>query len=286
MKTGLVLEGGAMRGIYVAGVLDAFMDHQIQTDGVIGVSAGAIHGCSYVSGQRGRSIRYYLKYRKNWKFKSVWSFLLTGNLVNTQFCYHDLPDKLDVYDHDAFEASPVKFYVTCTNVETGQPEYIHMEDMREIEYLQASASMPIVSQIVEIGGKKLLDGGVSDSVPVKAFQKRGYDRCVVVLTRQSGYRKKASDPRLIRHLYKAYPQFVKTMEERYLHYNDTMEEIERMEEAGEILVIRPSRDPKIGRMEKNAEKVKGVYQLGYEDALARLDEVKIFLEGEQRHGMV
>lgn len=286
MRTGLVLEGGAMRGIYVAGVLDAFMDHQIQTDGVIGVSAGAIHGCSYVSGQRGRSIRYYMKYRRNWKFMSVWSFLLTGNLVNTQFCYHDLPDKLDIYDHDAFEASQTKFYVTCTNVETGQPEYIHMEDMREIDYLRASASMPIVSQIVEVGGKKLLDGGVSDSVPVKAFREMGYNRCVLVLTRQKGYRKKASDPRLIRHLYKMYPKFVKTMEERYLHYNEMMEEIECMEEAGDILVLRPSRDPKIGRMEKNAEKVQGVYQLGYQDALERIEDIKTFLKGEQRDVMV
>ncbi len=286
MKTGLVLEGGAMRGIYVAGVLDAFMEQQVMVDGVIGVSAGAIHGCSYVSGQHGRSIRYYLKHCRDWRFMSFRSWIFTGNLVNTQFCYHDLPEKLDVYDHEAFEASPMKFYVTCTNVETGQAEYILMEDMREIEYLQASASMPIVSQIVEVTGKKLLDGGVSDSVPVKAFRKMGYEHCVVVLTRPAGYRKKPSSMGLIRRMYKKYPAFVKAMEERYIHYNQTMEEIERLEKAGEILVIRPSQDPKIGRMEKDREKVQEVYQLGYTDALHKMEELEAFLKGEQEHGMV
>ena len=286
MKTGLVLEGGAMRGIYVAGVLDALMEQQVTVDGVIGVSAGAIHGCSYVSGQYGRSIRYYLRHCKNWRFMSFRSWIFTGNLVNTQFCYHDLPEKLDVYDHEAFEASPMKFYVTCTNVETGQAEYILMENMREIEYLQASASMPIVSQIVQMGGKKLLDGGVADSVPVKAFRNMGYDRCVVVLTRPFGYRKKPSHMGLVKKMYKSYPAFVKAMEERYIHYNHTMEQIERLEKAGEILVIRPSQDPKIGRMEKNTEKVQEVYQLGYADAWNRMEELKAFLKGDQEDGMV
>lgn len=285
MKTGLVLEGGAMRGIYVAGVLDAMMEQQVTADGVIGVSAGAIHGCSFVSGQHGRSIRYYLKHMNDWRFMSFRSFLLTGNLVNTQFCYHDLPDRLDVFDRETFEESPVKFYVTCTNVETGQPEYILMENMDEIEYLQASASMPIVSRIVEVGGKKLLDGGVSDSVPVKAFRKMGYDRCVAVLTRPEGYRKKSSNMGLIRKIYKKYPAFVKAMEDRYLSYNQTMDEIGQMEKDGEILVIRPSRDPHIGRMEKKAEKVQEVYQLGYTDAMNKMEELKKFLKGEQEDGM-
>lgn len=280
-KTGLVLEGGAMRGIYTAGVLDAMMEHQIRADGVIGVSAGAIHGCSLVSGQHGRSIRYYLKYMKDWRFMSFRSLLFTGNLVNTQFCYYDLPDRLDVFDREAFERSPMEFYVTCTNVETGQAEYIHMENMNEIEYMRASASMPLVSQIVEIGGKKLLDGGVADSIPVQAFRKMGYGRNVVVLTRPEGYRKKPSKMGLVKAMYRNYPVFIEAMETRYIRYNRTLEEIARLEAAGEILVIRPSRNPDIGRMEKRPEKVMEVYQLGYKDAMEKMEQVRAFLN--ERH---
>ena len=192
MKKGLVLEGGAMRGIYTAGVLDAFLEQNITVDGVIGVSAGAVHGCSYVSGQHGRSIRYYLKYMKNPRFMSFRSLLKTGNLVETEFSYHELPDRLDVFDRKAFAESPMDFYVGCTNVETGKPEYILLDTMDEIDYMRASASMPMVSQIVEVGGMKLLDGGVADSVPIRAFQQMGYEKNIVVLTRPAGYRKKKS----------------------------------------------------------------------------------------------
>lgn len=279
-KTGLVLEGGAMRGIYTAGVLDAMMEHEIQADGVIGVSAGAVHGCSFVSGQHGRSIRYYLKYMKDWRFMSFRSLLFTGNLVNTQFCYYDLPDRLDVFDREAFERSPMKFYVTCTNVETGQAEYIHMENMNEIGYLRASASMPLVSQIVEAGGKKLLDGGVADSIPVEAFRKMGYEKNVVVLTRPDGYRKKPSNMGLVKTVYRKYPAFIEAMEQRYIRYNQTLEEISRLEAEGELLVIRPSRDPDIGRMEKSPAKVQEVYRLGYTDAMKKMEQVKTFLTSQ------
>lgn len=281
MKTGLVLEGGAMRGIYTAGVLDAFMEQQVMVDGVIGVSAGVIHGCSYVSGQHGRSIRYYLKYMKDPRFMSFRSLLRTGNMVDTQFCYHDLPDKLDIFDYDAFKSSPMDFYVTCTNVETGKAEYILMEDMHEIDYARASASMPMVSQIVEIGGMKLLDGGVADSIPVKAFQRMGYEKNIVVLTRPEGYRKKPAKMGMIRRMYRKYPAFIEAMEKRYINYNRTMEEITRMEKEGEVLVIRPSRDPDMGRMEKRPEKVMAAYQLGYGDAQAAMQKVKDFLRAEK-----
>ena len=277
MKTGLILEGGAMRGIYTAGVLDAFLEQDIKVDGVIGVSAGAVHGCSYVSGQHGRSIRYYLKYMKDPRFMSFRSLLKTGNLVETEFCYHELPDKLDIFDRKAFEESPITFYVTCTNVETGKAEYIRMDNMDEIDYMRASASMPLVSQIVEVGGMKLLDGGVADSVPLDAFRKLGYEKNIVVLTRQKGYRKKPSSMALAGRIYRKYPAFVEAMKERYQHYNDTMDEIDRLEEAGEILVIRPSSDPDIGRMDKRPEKVMSVYQLGYADAQAKMEAVREFL---------
>ena len=241
MKKGLVLEGGAMRGIYTAGVLDAFLEQNIAVDGVIGVSAGAVHGCSYVSGQHGRSIRYYLKYMKNPRFMSFRSLLKTGN------------------------------------VETGKPEYILLDTMDEIDYMRASASMPMVSQIVEVGGMKLLDGGVADSVPIRAFQQMGYEKNIVVLTRPAGYRKKKSSIGPAKWIYRKYPAFVKAMEERYKVYNETMDQIEEMEKSGEIFVIRPSRDPQIGRMEKNPEKVKAVYDLGYKDACAQMEALKAWL---------
>ena len=277
MKKGLVLEGGAMRGIYTAGVLDAFLEQNIAVDGVIGVSAGAVHGCSYVSGQHGRSIRYYLKYMKNPRFMSFRSLLKIGNLVGTEFSCHELPDRLDVFDRKAFAESPMDFYVGCTNVETGKPEYILLDTMDEIDYMRASASMPMVSQIVEVGGMKLLDGGVADSVPIRAFQQMGYEKNIVVLTRPAGYRKKKSSIGPAKWIYRKYPAFVKTMEERYKVYNETMDQIEEMEKSGEIFVIRPSRDPQIGRMEKNPEKVKAVYDLGYKDACAQMETLKAWL---------
>ena len=277
MKKGLVLEGGAMRGIYTAGVLDAFLEQNIAVDGVIGVSAGAVHGCSYVSGQHGRSIRYYLKYMKNPRFMSFRSLLKTGNLVETEFSYHERPDRLDVFDRKAFAESPMDFYVGCTNVETGKPEYILLDTMDEIDYMRASASMPMVSQIVEVGGMKLLDGGVADSVPIRAFQQMGYEKNIVVLTRPAGYRKKKSSIGPAKWIYRKYPAFVKAMEERYKVYNETMDQIEEMEKSGEIFVIRPSRDPQIGRMEKNPEKVKAVYDLGYKDACAQMEALKAWL---------
>ncbi len=278
VKTGLVLEGGAMRGIYTAGVLDELMKHEIRADGVIGVSAGAIHGCSYVSGQYQRSIRYYMKYMNDWRFMSLRSLILTGNLVGTDFCYREIPDELDIFDHEAFEHSGIPFYVTCTNLETGKAEYIHMESMRRMECLQASASMPLVSRIVEADGKKLLDGGVADSVPIRAFRAMGYKRNIVVLTRQAGYRKKPERAGIAGIVYRDYPAFVKAIETRYIRYNRTMDLIDRLEQENEVLVIRPSSPPNIGRVEKKPEKVKEVYRMGRKDARAKMSEIREFLE--------
>ena len=167
--------------------------------------------------------------------------------------------------------------MVCTNVETGKAEYIHMESMKEIAYAQASASMPLVSRIVEVGGKKLLDGGVADSIPVEAFVRMGYERNLVVLTRPAGYQKKPSRHSLLRRVYREYPEFVRAMEQRYLQYNQTLEILDRMEKEGSVMIIRPSRDPKIGRMEKKREKVLDVYQLGYGDAMEKIEQVKEFL---------
>lgn len=280
MKTGLVLEGGAKRGIYTAGVLDVLNENGITVDGVLGVSAGAIHGCSYVAGQKGRSIRYTLKYGNDRRFMSLYSLLTTGDLVGADFCYHELPEKLDPFDHDAFETSPTRFYVTCSNVETGKAEYILCDELRhKMDYLRASASLPLVSRIVEIDGKKYLDGGIADSIPVQAMFNLGYERNIVVLTRPYGYRKKASWNRFLAgFVYSRYPQFAEAIKKRHLMYNRELEEIEALEKAGKILVIRPSCKIKISKTERSPAVVKAMYDLGVTDAEEALENIRSFLQ--------
>ena len=279
MKTGLVLEGGGVRGLYTAGVLDVFLEHGIHFDGVIGVSAGAIHGCSYLSKQHGRSIRYYTKYCSDPRFMSFSSLIRTGDLVGTDFCYHEIPEKLDVYDNEAFLRNGIPFYAVCSNVETGKPEYLQMTDMfRDIEILRASASMPYVSRIVEIGGKKYLDGGSTDSIPVEAFQSMGYGKNVVILTRDSSYRKKPELRGLAKLWYRNYPAFAQAQENRYLNYNKTLDRIMELEKEGSIFVIRPSQPPTVGRMENDPQKVRELYDLGRADALQAVDDLKKWLD--------
>ena len=281
-KTGLVLEGGAMRGMYTAGVLDVFLEHDITFDGVIGVSMGAITGCSYISGQKGRTIRYNKKYCKDKRYMSFYSLLTTGDLVGNEFCYHTLPEQLDVYDNDAFKKSKTEFYVTCTDVETGEAEYIKINDMvEEIDYLRASASMPYVSRIVEIGGMKLLDGGCSDSIPVRAFTEMGYEKNVVILTRPAEYRKKPENKKLVRLFYKKYPEFAKTLERRAEVYNKTIEEIRQLEQQGKVFVIRPEKPLEIGRMSHDAEKIERAYERGRADGFACLQKLKDWLEADE-----
>lgn len=266
-KTGLVLEGGGMRGIYTAGVLDVFLDHDISFDGVIGVSAGAVHGASFVSGQKERSIRYYKKYCNDKRFMSFKNWLRTGNLVDEQFCFHDIPERLDPYDYEAFDRGNTRFYVACSNVETGKAEYLEIKDMfKDVEYFRATASLPYVSHMVEVGGMKLLDGGCTDSIPLRAFAKMGYKKCVVVLTRPAGYRKKPGNFWLPEAAYHKYPAFVRALRSRYYFYNKTVEWIDRLEQEGKIFVIRPSVALPIGRTEHSVEKLQETYDIGRKDA--------------------
>lgn len=277
-KAGLVLEGGGMRGIYTAGVLDVIMKNDIKFQGVMGVSAGAIHGSSYVSGQIGRNIRYYKKYCNDKRFMSIRNLILTGNIAAEKFCYHTLPEKLDPYDYEAFDNSGIDFYAVCSNVMTGKPEYIRIDDMRkDIDVMRASASLPYVSRIVKTHGLKLLDGGCTDSIPVKAMLGMGYDKCVVVLTRHKGYVKKPEGMKAAGLFYGRYPEFIKAMEMRSEVYNNTLSYIEEKEAAGEIFVIRPSCELTIGRTEGNPEKLQEVYDIGYKDACNMLDLLKKYL---------
>ncbi len=278
---GLVLEGGAMRAIYTAGVLDVFMEEGFWPDGLIGVSAGAIHGSVYLGKQPGRTIRYYEKYCRHKNFMSFYSLLTTGDIVGKQFCYHDLPDRLDPFDYDTFAQSPTAYYVVCTDLETGKPVYRRCTDLRrEMEYMRASASMPYVSKIVEIDGKKLLDGGVADSIPLIAFEQMGYDKNIVVLTRPEGYRKKPQKPALARLFYKKYPAFIQTLLRRHTAYNQTVALVEERAERGEIFLLRPSGNLQIGRMERDPMRLEAQYELGRKDALAALPALRKWIEKE------
>lgn len=279
MKTGLVLEGGGKRGIYAAGVLDVLLENNIWTDGLIGTSAGAVNGCSYVSNQYERNLRYNIRFAKEKRYMSIYSLITTGNVVGTDFAYNILPNKLEVFDYDAFEKSPVAYYVTCSNVETGKAEYIQCKSLRgkNMDYLRASASLPYVSQIVEIDGKRYLDGGICDSIPLKAFQDMGYEKNLVVLTRPRGYIKKPENNLLANLYYRKYPAFVTALRNRYAVYNRTLKYIEQQENQGNILVLRPSESIRVGRMEQDPERLKQMYELGKNDAGQMLDAIASFL---------
>ena len=274
MKTALVLEGGAMRGIYTAGVLDVLMDNKIKVDAIIGVSAGALFGINYISNQRGRAIRYNKNYIKNKEYMGLYSLLTTGNIMNKEFCFNKLIYELDKFDFETFKKSNTDFYVTVTNVDTGKAEYIKIKDIeKELEYLRASGSMPLVSEIVQINNKKYLDGGIADSIPVNKAIDLGFDRIIVVLTRHIEYRKKKISLLPYKIMYRKYPEFINTVENRYINYNNTVEQIIREEENKNIFVIRPSKNPNIKRLEKDIHKVEETYNLGVNDAKSKLDDL-------------
>lgn len=278
MSIGLVLEGGAMRGMYTAGVLDVFMDHNVSVDGIIGVSAGVLFGVNYPSKQKGRAIRYNKRFAKDPRYMGMKSFLTTGNIINKEFAYYTVPQKLDVFNQEAFEQSGIDFYATLTNVETGKPEYVKLNNLfEEMEVLRATSAMPIVSKMVEIDGKKYLDGGVSDSVPVDKIREMGYDKVIVVLTRPLDYRKKPSNPTMYKLMYGKYPEFIKTATNRYRDYNDTVERIIDMESKKEIFVIRPSRTVDIKRIERDENKLQEMYDLGVSDCMQSMEALKNYL---------
>ncbi|MBR3210599.1 MAG: patatin family protein [Bacilli bacterium] len=277
-KTILVLEGGGLRGIYTAGVLDVLLENHIQVDAVVGVSAGALFGINYISKQKGRVLRYNLDNLHNKHYMGLYSLITTGNIMNKDFCFDTLVHEKDPFDFHAFQKSKIKFYCVVTNVETGKPEYIEIKDLEnQMEYLRASGSMPIVSKMVEIDGKKYLDGGISDSVPIEWAIKKGYDRIIVVETRMKEYRKKEKSIFLFQLFYRKYPQFLSTIQSRPKEYNKTKKYIVR-EDKKSCFVIRPSRFIKIKRVEKNKKKILEMYQLGVEDTHKCMNLLKDYLK--------
>lgn len=281
--TGLVLEGGGHRGIYTAGVLDVFIENKIVVDGVIGVSAGAIHGASFVAGQVGRSVRYTEKYCNNRDYMSWGSLFRTGDLFNEDFCYRLLPEQLDPFDNIGFEKATIPYYTVSTDVHTGEPVYHQCKNLRgeNIKWIQASASMPLVARIVNVEGQQLMDGGIADSIPIKKFQELGFDKNIVVLTQEEGYVKKPNKMMpLISMKYKEYPQFIETLKNRHVVYNESTEYLKQLEIADKALVIRPSQKPMAGRLEKDPAKIRLTYELGRRDALNALHNIRVFLNSD------
>lgn len=281
MKTGLVLEGGAMRGMYTAGVLDVFMEQEITFDGVIGVSAGALFGVNLLSKQAGRVIRYNKRFNADPNYLGLRPLLRTGNIVDTEYAFDRVPRTLDVFDDETYRASGVPFYAVVTNVETGEPEYIKIDSVfDQMDVLRASGSMPFVSKPVEIGGKKYLDGAITDSIPFEKFMEMGYDRLVVVLTKPAGYVKKPMSPLLTRMFYEnAYPKFAERVCDRHEMYNSSIERLAELEKKGTVLVLRPSQHVKISRVEKNPDKLQALYEVGIRDAQTKQEQIRQFLAG-------
>ena len=282
MKKGLVLEGGGIRGIFSAGVMDVLMEEGIVFDGAIGVSAGAAFGCNYKSKQPRRAVRYNLKYAKDPRYSSVRSLLKTGDLFNAQFCYHDIPEKLYPFDWKTFRENPMKFYLVCTDVETGKPVYHLCDNDSEwqmLEWFRASGSMPLVSRVVEIGDQKLLDGGITDSIPLRFMESKGYERNVVILTRPADYVKEpASLMRVMNRVLHQYPETLKAIENRHNVYNETVAYIRQREAGKYAFVIRPEADLDVGRVEHDRFKIREAYKAGRKAARKRLNALRRFLE--------
>ncbi len=278
MKIGLVLEGGAMRGMFTAGVLDVFMDENIHIDGIVGVSAGVLFGANFPSKQRGRALRYNLKYLNDPRYLGFRSLITTGNIVNKEFAFYDVPFKLDIFDNETFKQSPIDFYATLTNIETGLAEYHKITDpFVQMETLRATSAMPYVSNIVEVDGKKYLDGGIADSIPLKQCQALGYDKIIVVLTRPLDYRKSPSNPLFSKLFYHKYPKLVEALTHRYKNYNECVEQVIEQQEQGNIFVIRPSQTLPIKRIEKDPAKIQAMYDLGVSDAQREIENLKAYL---------
>ncbi len=286
MKHGLVLEGGALRGLYSMGIVDVLMDEGIVFDGAVGVSAGAALGCNIKSGQVGRALRYNMRFAKDWRYCSVRSLFLTGDLYGAEYAYHKVPKEMDLFDIEAFNANGLPFWAVCTDVETGEAVYHLLDKANDetYEWIRASASMPLCSRIVEVGGHKLLDGGVADSIPLAFMEGKGFERNLVILTQPDGYVKQPNRflPLMKMSSLRHYPLFLQAVAQRHVMYNAELEFVHKREAEGRVLVFRPDASLPIKHTSHDPKVMRRVYELGREQALLRLNEVKAFLTDEGR----
>ncbi len=280
IKTGMVLEGGGMRGMYTCGILDVLMENHIYLDGMVGVSAGIAFGCNYKSRQAGRALRYNVRFAHDKRYSSLHSLIKTGNYYNAWFAYHLVPKHYDVFDYNVFEDSPMECYAVCFDVKTGQAVYQRLDHVNDdfFEWIRASASMPVVAQPVEVGGHLLLDGGLADSIPLEFMMSKGYERNVVILTREEGFRKTAETGMwLMKLLLRKWPKVIEALKKRPTHYNKQLQQVREQERKGNAFVFRPATPLDVSRTTHDPKEMNRVYQQGREEALQRLDELKRFL---------
>jgi rssA protein len=279
MKKGLVLEGGAMRGLFSAGVIDILMENNLLPDGVIGVSAGAAFGCNIKSKQPGRVIRYNKKLAHDWRYASFRSLLTTGDYFGGEYAYHYMPRHLDYFDVETFNNNPMEFWAVCTNVGTGKAVYKRLMEVDNncLEYIRASASMPIAARIVTVEGKKLLDGGIADSIPLRFFQEQGYDRNLVVLTQPANYVKVPNKLMPLMRLWlRRHPRIIRALEQRHIMYNNQLEYVRQEEKKSNTLVLRPEAALTIGHLSHNPDDMQATYEHGRKVATKHLEEIKAF----------
>ena len=267
-NTGLVLEGGGLRGVFTCGVLDCFMDNGIRFPFAVGVSAGACNGLSYMSGQRGRAKSSNIDLMDKHHYIGLKYLLTQRNIMDFKLLFEDFPERIIPYDYDAYFSNPARFVMVTTNCLTGKAEYFEEKSSskRVMDIVRASSSLPFVSPITYVDGVPMLDGGIADSIPVRYALSQGYERLVVILTRNKGYRKQNSEMRAAKVFYRKYPNLQKALSQRNAVYNQTMDLIERLEDEGWITVIRPIRPVEVGRMEKDTAKLTMLYQEGYDIA--------------------
>ena len=269
-----------MRGMFTAGVIDVLMENGVDFPAMVGVSAGAAFGCNYKSRQPGRVIRYNKRFCQDKRYCSIQSLLKTGDLYGAEFCYRTIPEELDVFDKKTFEENPMEFYVVCTNVFTGDPVYKRVDQADENGYLwmRASASMPMVSRPVEVDGYTLLDGGMSDSIPLRFMQRKGYEKNVVVLTRPRQYRKQANNKALMRAMLRKHPEMARVMADRHKMYAFQREYVFACERMGNTLVLCPDKPLGISRTEHDPDKLQAAYDEGVRIATRELQRIKEFLQ--------
>lgn len=279
-KFGLVLEGGAMRGMFTAGVTDVLMENGINFDGAIGVSAGATFGCNVKSKQPGRAIRYNKKYCKDKRYCSIWSLIKTGDLYGADFCYNILPNQLDIYDVQTYRENPMPFYIVASDCNTGKPVYKELKtcDANDLTWMRASASMPLASKIVKVDGYELLDGGMTDSIPLEYFENLGFNKNLVILTQPREYKKKDNKLMwLMKIMLKKYPLIVEAMKNRAKVYNQEKEYVFKKEQQGDVFVICPETDLGVSRTENNPDELQRIYDLGRQTMQNNLENLKTFM---------
>ena len=278
MKIGLVLEGGGMRGLYTAGVLDVMMEHQWMPDVVCGTSAGVTFGVNLLSQQKGRVLRYNCRYAGDRRYISLHSRLTTGNMINRDFAYDLLPHELDPFDEETFEQSKAAFYATITNMRTGQAEYVRITNTwQQMDVIRASASLPIICQPVEWQGEKYLDGGLVDNIPLDKCIELGCDKIIIVLTRPLEYVRNDHIAGVCRLCYPRYKALLRAIEQRNDRYNARLQQIRRLEQEGKVFVLRPSENISVGRLEKDIARLQALHQLGVSDATRLWDDLAQYL---------